>query len=359
MKVSKYVSWLLILAGAAILLACRPAVPCAAAIPATLPSAITWTSATAGGLISGRIIAPSLNRLPKTWPTVIYLSHLSALRIGTEADDAILADLSAAGNLLLILDYQKHINAKSPSLNADLLKLREDLGKKLLLADYPVDLNHVYILAEGCRLKRDVEFAVDGDKKRTLAMDIIYPSKPAKPVAALAEYTCDNANRMGNGSLVFCHDTLVEGAPLAGFAGVMFDHPVAAPYKGLDDPMPDVVYRLKASIRTLRAVGPELGLSGQIGVIGFSRGGPMAAILAVSNGQKELEGAGEHPDSSSDVQAGLIHGNRYDYLRLRADDPMLARFAKAWGASATNADRWAAHGALYYLKSSAVPMFRK
>ena len=357
MRVLRSMSWSVIVALVATLLACRPSVPRAAAADAAPSAQIKWNSPTTGGAVGGRVILPEMNRAPKTLPTVIYLSHLSAPRLGTESDDAILGDFTTSGYIVLVLNYEQHANAKSPELNADLLKLREDLGAKKLLADYHVDLNHTYIVAEGCRLKRDVVFANDKDKNRVLAMDIIYPSNPAKPVPVLAEYTCDNASRMGNASLVFCHDTLVEGAPLAGFAGAMLDHPVAPPYKGLDDPIPDVVYRLKASIRTLRAAGTELGLSGKIGVIGFSRGGPMAAIVAVSNGQKELEGVGEHRDVSSDVQAALIHGNRYDYLRLRSEDPMLDRFTKAWGDRRTNADRWAAHGALYYLKSSAVPMF--
>ena len=55
----------------------------------------------------------------------------------------------------------------------------------------------------------------------------------------------------------------------------------------------------------------------------------------------------------------MIHGNRYDYLRLRPDDPMLARFEKAWGKRPENDLRWAEHGAAHYLKDGAgvPPMF--
>src|SRR4029079_17081748 len=134
-----------------------------------------------------------------------------------------------------------------------------------------------------------------------LAMDVIYPSKPKAPVPALMEITCDNQNRMGSGSLLFCHDTLLEGAAIAGFAVAMIDHPVPPPYKGIDDPMPQCIHRLKAAVRTLRAIGPELELSGRIGAIGFSRGGPMAALLAVTGDRPELEGDGANPMEKSDV----------------------------------------------------------
>src|SRR5207245_884512 len=93
------------------------------------------------------------------------------------------------------------------------------------------------------------------------------------------------------------------------------------------------------------------------------RGGPMAAILAVSNGRKDLEGDGPHQGVSSAVQAALVHGNRYDYLDLLPADPMLARFEKAWGKRDENEQKWAAHGASYYLPKDAkdaktvAPMF--
>jgi len=117
------------------------------------------------------------------------------------------------------------------------MKLRGDIAgrKKTVLSEYSVDVDHLYILVEGFRLKRDVEFARDG--RRVLGMDIAYPAKPRRAVPVLMEITCDNVNRMGSGSLLFCHDTLLDGGMAAGFAVAMVDHPVRPPYKGIDDPM--------------------------------------------------------------------------------------------------------------------------
>ena len=91
----------------------------------------------------------------------------------------------------------------------------------------------------------------------------------------------------------------------------------------------------------LRAMRLEIGTSDKIGAIGFSRGGPFAAILA----------------GSGTVQAALIHGNRYDYLDLLPNDPMLPRFEKAWGKREENKDKWAEHGATNYLSKNPAPMF--
>ena len=83
----------------------------------------------------------------------------------------------------------------------------------------------------------------------------------------LMEITCDNVNRMGSGSLLFCRDTLLEGGAIAGFAVAMVDHPVPPPYKGIDDPMPQCIHRMKAAVRTLRAQG--LRIPADVSVVGY------------------------------------------------------------------------------------------
>jgi hypothetical protein len=304
---------------------------------------ISWNSAAINRALTGQVLLPgNADAASSLVPAIVYLKNLAIPRIGTEPDETILADLVNAGNLVLVLDYAHHPDAISPKLNADMLKLRDDIAgrNKSLLTQYRVDPNHLFILVEGFRLRRDVEFARDG--QRVLAMDIMYPSKPARPVPVLMEITCDNKDRMGSYSLLFCHDTLLEGAQAAGFASAMIDHPVPPPYKGLDDPMAESVDRMKQAVQTLRRLSDQIGASGRIGAIGFSRGGPFAAILACQG----------------DVQAALIHGNRYDYLDLLPNDPMLARFETAWGNRDANREKWAVHGASHYLKKeTAEPMF--
>jgi hypothetical protein len=326
---------------------------------ATETAQIHFQSPTIGSTINGTVMVPPkpATNPDGTIPTVIYLKNLAIPRLGQEPDETIIRDLLADGDLVLVLDYGKSSKADSPALNADMLELRQEIGgkKKTLLSEYKVDVNHVFILVEGFRLKRDVEFGQDGS--RVLGMDIQYPSQPSHPVPTLMEITCDNTNRMSCFSLLFCRDTLLDGGMAAGFAVAMIDHPVPPPYKGIDDPTPQVIYRLKAAVRTLRWLSPQLDLSGQIGAVGFSRGGPMAALLAVTGDRPDLEGPGIHPDISSRVQAALIHGCRYDYAKLDSDDPMLNRFEKAWGQRDQDPDRWDTHGAAKYLTKDAAPMF--
>jgi hypothetical protein len=224
------------------------------------------------------------------------------------------------------------------------LKLREQTSK-----EQKPQGDRIFILPEGFQLKENVEFARDGD--RVLAMDIMYPPPPlnsAKPPPILMEISCDNVNRMGSGSLLFCHDAILECAMAdgrqgghGGFAVAMVDHPVRPPYKGIDDPMPACIDRMKSAVKKLRALAPELGLSDKIGVIGFSRGAPFAAILA----------------GQGDVNAALVHGNRFDYSDLLENDKMLPRFEKAWGNFRDNRDQWLSHGAVEYLSDKAAPMF--
>lgn len=70
-------------------------------------------------------------------------------------------------------------------------------------------------------------------------------------------------------------------------------------------PFPANVHDLKAAIRFLRARAGEYGCDAKRFVIaGTSSGGHLAALVGVSNGNKELEGdLGGHREVSSDVQA--------------------------------------------------------
>jgi hypothetical protein len=187
-------------------------------------------------------------------------------------------------------------------------------------------------------------------------MDIIYPSKPEKPVGALIEFSCDNQNRFGNTSLSICSDTLLDAVATEGYAVAMADHPVAAPYKGLDA-MPDCARKIKSAVRTLRAEGAALGLNGKIAPVGFSRGSGMALMLATTEGITEFEGFGEHTNTPSAVQGAVVMSGRFTYLDLLPDDKMLPRYAQAWGARETSLDVWRRHGALDYLAKPTVPLF--
>jgi hypothetical protein len=300
------------------------------------------------------VLTPSRVAANTPVPVVFYIQRLASPRAGTESDADILRALRADGYLVVTLDYAARKRARLPWLNRDLGKLRDDVRAKKLLGEFKVDMAHVFIVPAGCRLQRDVVFY--REENRTLAMDIIYPSRPRQPVGAVIEFSCDNQDRFGNTSLSICSDTLLDGLASEGFAVAMADHPVAPPYKGLD-PMPECAWKIKAAVRTLRTRGEALGLNGRIVPVGFSRGSGMALMLATTTGLAEFEDHGENTGVSSDVQGAVVMSGRFTYLDLLSGDKMVPRYAAAWGERENHLATWRQHGALDYLGKPTVPLF--
>lgn len=323
---------------------------------AVAAAAAPWPSPATGRNLELELLEPTTGRAGdrQPVPVVFYLENLAAPRAGTEDDATILRDLRAEGCLVVVLDYAHDPRARMPGLARDLVALRHQLQHKTLLAGRAVDAAHVFIVPAGCRLARDVVYY--RDDRCTLAMDLIYPARPAQPAGAVLEFSCDNKDRMGNFSLDFCTDTLLPGAATEGYAVAMADHPVAAPYAGLDA-MPDCARKIKAAVRTLRAEGGALGLNGRIVALGFSRGSGMALMLATTRGRPEFEGFGGHPGTDSSVQGAVVMSGRFTYLDLLAGDHMIPRYDQAWGPRTAHEDTWRAHGALDYLAGPAVPLF--
>ena len=317
------------------------------------PQPAKWQSVAAGQPLNYTVVEPD-QPSGKPLPVIIYLKNLAAPRAGTGNDEVMLHDFHTNGYLVVTLDFAHQPKARVPFINRDLGKLRDDLRAKSFLNQYKPDDAHIFIVPEGSRLLRDVVYYQDGN--RTLAMDIIYPSKPRQPVGTVIEFSCDNQNRMGNTSLSICSDTILDAEATEGFAVAMADHPVAPPYKGLDA-MPDCAWKIKAAVRTLRAEGAKLGLNGKIVPVGFSRGSGMALMLVTTGGMAEFEGHGEHPEASSAVQGAVVMSGRFTYLDLLPDDHMLPRYAAAWGARTNNLEVWRHQGALDYLNHAAMPLF--
>ena len=113
-------------------------------------------------------------------PTVVYLKQLATPRVGAESDATILTDFRTAGYLVVELDFANRTNACVPFINRDLSSCAMTSGEEFL-AEYKLDDAHIFIVPEGLPGgKRDVSFYRDGE--RWLALDIIYPAQPKKPV---------------------------------------------------------------------------------------------------------------------------------------------------------------------------------
>jgi acetyl esterase/lipase len=148
-------------------------------------------------------------------------------------------------------------------------------------------------LSHALDIKRDIEYARVGDTP--LALDLYLPEAKSRP--PLLVYIHGGAWRGGS-------KTDCPLAPLVqeGFAVASIDYRLST-----QAPFPAQVHDIKAALRYLRAEQSNLGIDAtRIVIAGSSAGGHLAALVGVTNGNKELEGAiGQHLETSSDVQ-GII-----------------------------------------------------
>lgn len=312
-----------------------------------------WTSTATGSNLQRVEYAPdglSIDELEEDEgvPTIIYLLNLAAPRMGTDSDEAIIEDFVEEGMVVITLDYAGHENARVPTLNPDIQEMRREVLFNEYTSTFPIDQSALFIIPSGHRLKRDVIYDATGF---TRGLDIIYPSNPVYPSAAIMEFSCDNKNRMGNYSMFAIRDTLLEGQATEGFAVVMADHPVPINYGGIDR-MPESARRVKAAVRTLRAQSQELDLSGKIAVMGFSRGSGMALMAVTTAHTTEFDGYYENVGVDDSVQGALIMSGRFTYLDLLPTDDNLEKYRRLWGDPETNFEKWKAQGALDYLETA-------
>jgi hypothetical protein len=353
--------------------------------------ALTWTSAATGGTVIATVTEP--NPVVTTPALVVYLKNLSCERIGQESDATILADFTANGYRVVQLDYAGHAQATTPFLNADVLKIRNEIGTSTFpgATGLAAAKNKCYILCEGYRLLRNVPYylndrTVYNGAETTnveLHMDIAYPSQPSRGVPIVMEYSCSNSfagnedDRMNNGNaFTGITDTILEGAPAAGVAWAMADHPKFRDWGqpksgGFYSPSfelnPDTIKKVRSSVRVLREVGASLGLSGNISVHGFSRGANAGSLATGDLAMPEIDSAGYSTALSGRVQSVLLGSGIFDYSHsggTTTGDPatsavdIYSRFVTAWGATASNLPLWQSQGALFYMATSAsAPVF--
>ncbi len=146
-------------------------------------------------------------------------------------------------------------------------------------------------LAQG-KIIRDLKFASVGDA--SLLLDLYLPEGGAKPVGLIV-WVHGGAWRAGSRSSVD-----LAGMAARGWAVASVDYRLSPVAK-----FPAQVHDIKAAIRYLRAHAKEHGYpASRFVVAGSSAGGHLAALVGVTNGERELEGAvGSERQVSSDVQA--------------------------------------------------------
>ena len=361
--------------------------------------AVSWTSAATGGTVEATVTQP--NPSVTTPALLVYLKNLSCERIGQEADATIIASFVGSGYRVVELDYAGHAKATSPYLNADVLKIRQEIGSGTFPGATGLNAakNQCYILCEGYRLMRNVPYflndrTVYNGAETTnveLRMDIAYPSQPSRAVPVVLEFSCSNSysgnldDRMNNGNaFTTINDTILEGAPAAGIAWAMADHPKFQQwglpksngynFSGFETNSDkdkninyDSIKKVRSSVRVLREVGATLGLSGSIALHGFSRGATAASLGIGDLAVPAIDSAGYSTALSARTQTVLLGSGIFDYSHsggattgdtTGTEVDIYSRFVTAWGTTASNLALWQIQGAPYYMQTAAsAPVF--
>jgi acetyl esterase/lipase len=142
------------------------------------------------------------------------------------------------------------------------------------------------------RTHLDVVYAtVDG---RDLALDLHWPAGETDPPLLVWVH----GGRWSSGTKSQVPPVFAEN----GFAVASLDF-----RQSTDARFPAQVHDIKAAVRFLRANASRFGYrADRIAIGGYSSGGHLAALVGVTNGNRELEGdVGSHPQESSAVQAIL------------------------------------------------------
>lgn len=362
----------------------------------TLPNTIwaatgNWESVVTGANINYTITeanSPAKDVTGK-YITVVYLENLNFNKIGTNSNEADVEWLLSQGYRVIELDYANHVRAYSPFINQDIIKINDEIDGGSFCGSKTCSKYQSYVLFEGYRIARNLPYFVDdptiynypdnytvGD---SLRMDIIYPANPSGSVPVVLSFSYSNswagvANRNQRLKLGYTlagfNDSFLEGAPGIGIAWAIADHPKycnwgsGKPTGGANDTYksyevnPDAAQKVKSAIRTLRNISESLGLSGKIGIYGFSRGSSAGAMAIGDRADTVLEKAGFNIGVSDDVQAAALGSGVFDftYIYNKTDDGdknLEVRCPWAWGPLADNRDLWYSMGAISLVESSA------
>ncbi|MBP1641134.1 MAG: hypothetical protein H6Q17_2717 [Bacteroidetes bacterium] len=337
------------------------------------------------------------------YPTVVYLENLGFKKIGRNSNAANVAWLRAQGYRVVELDYRHTPKAVSPAINADIIAINDSIFARSFCGYTDCSLYQSYVLFEGYRIRRNVAYFKDdptvyntpaqytsGD---SLRMDIVYPANPSVRVPVILSFSYSNSYATYDpvsGKLTDEHkdqrlklkftlagfnDSFLEGAPANGIAWALADHPKYCPWgegQPADGPAngyksyevnPDAAQKVKSAIRTLRFLGRGLGLSGKIGIFGFSRGSTAGSMAIGDSAVPEFSHAGLYRTVSEKVEAAALGPGVFDYTLLpgeagRESQRLNTSCTQAWGALSDNRSKWESMGSSFLVKSAATaPVF--
>jgi hypothetical protein len=351
-----------------------------------------WTSSVTGGNIIYTTSEPTTQLKDNVGNnlTVVYLENMGFNKIGGNTNATDVSWLLAQGYRVIELDYANNINAVSPKINADIITINDAINNGSFCGYTNCSKYRSYVLFEGYRIQRDVSYFKDdptiynypanytvGD---SIFMDIIYPANASVTVPVVLSFSYSNSwggsetykhQRLNLGNtLAGFDDTFLEGAPANGIAWAIADHPKYCDW-GQGKPVggankaygsfevnPDAAQKVKSAVRTLRARGASLGLSGKIGIYGFSRGSDAGSMAIGDRSVPSFENAGLHIGVSDDVQVAALGSGVFDFTQIfnatgDGDSNLETRCPVVWGPLATNQSVWESQGSANLVETSA------
>ena len=363
--------------------------------------AIGWHSVTTGTEIACSIAEPERPATDYNGKvmTVVYLTNLACEKIGQYSNEENIEWLKSQGYRVIILDYGKHERSVSPYINLDIMALNKALNTGELCGAKEISTDRAYILFEGYRIRRNVAYyhddptvynypkeyaTMEGD---SLYMDIIYPAKPSRKVPALLSFSYSNSyagtaqegytekyrhKRMFLGyTLAMFSDSFLEGAPGVGVAWAIADHPKYCDWGrgnshngrqkeyGSIQVAEDAARKVRSAVRTLRALGKEMGMNGEISLYGFSRGSTAASLAIGDAPHKEWQetARGLFPKESSKIQRAFLGPGIFDYSQTLPDSREYRNMTTYCNTTAEPAKTWQKQGGATAIKNGCVPCF--
>ncbi len=359
-----------------------------------------WTSKTTGTEINyttTEAIAP-LKDYSGKYVTVVYLENLGFKKLGRNSNATDVAWLLSQGYRVIELNYAKNHKAVSPIINEDIIAINDAIAEGSFCGLTNCSTKQSYVLFEGYRIERNVPYFKDnptvyntpaeytiGDM---LHMDIIYPANTRKKVPVLLSFSYSNSHATYDSkkgmltdankdqrlylpySLAGFNDSVLEGAPANGMAWAIADHPKYCPWgkgrpiNGVNDAYksyevnPDAAQKVKSAIRTLRSMSSQLGLSGKIGLFGFSRGSTAGSMAIGDKVVPEIENIGFNLGFPDEVQAAALGPGVFDYTQIYntlndGDSNLETRCPWVWGPLESNYNLWQTMGSSYLVETSA------
>ena len=356
----------------------------------------TWTSPATGSelnYVTSVANGASANDQNGAPITIVYLENLGFPKIGQNTNAEDVAWLRNEGWQVIEIDYAGHAKAVSPNLNQDIIAINSALQGGTFCGCTCSNYRS-YILMEGYRIRRDVAYYWDDptvynypdvykdSQGDSLYLDLVFPANASAKVPVVVTFSYSNSFATNSGGTLAntnkhkrmylpyawgaFKDSFVEGASAVGMAWAVCDDPKYCDWGqgkytggankslGAIEVNPDAARKVKSAIRTVRGIGQEYGLNGEVVVTGFSRGST-AAALAVGDGKiATFEDAtrGRFPEESSRVQCAVLGSGMFDYEHALANSTEYTRMNTFVTANA-QATTWEQQGALATIQTNA------